>query len=247
MKKLFTPIPVNPDDDTETFELPLPTQCPNCSIAYSADPLISYCAEPENFYGDSETSVYALYFCPHCEHLFLVHYHVPKSIYFSEHIRTGYIAHTYPTPTEKTDFTNHIRSLSSKFVEIYQQSERAENDGLTEICGMGYRKALEYLVKDFAIHTHPDQRHEIESPKLTLGQCIDKYIDSQKIKTMAKASSWIGNDETHYTRKHEDYDVQDLKCFIKTTAAFIEYELNFEEAVDFLNPEQSKKADSIPK
>lgn len=247
MKKYITPNPVNPDAETVTYELPIPSQCPNCSVAYAYEPLTSYSVKSENFSGDVEISVYALYFCPRCEHIFLVCYHVFEKMYPYNQAPSGHIAYTYPAPTGKTNFTDHIKTLSPRFVEIYQQSEKAESSGLTEICGMGYRKALEILVKDFAIHTHPDRQSEIESPDLMLSQCINNYIDSEKIKTMAKASSWIGNDETHYTRKHKSYNVQDLKCFISTAAAFIDYELNFEEAVDLLNPGQSKKAVSIPK
>lgn len=78
----------------------------------------------------------------------------------------------------KTQFSQRIISLSSNFVKLYRQSERAELDGLDEICGMGYRKALEFLVKDFAIHEHPDNTKEII--KLPLSQCITDYIDSEK-------------------------------------------------------------------
>lgn len=246
MNKLFTPTPVNPDIAIENFELPIPTQCPVCSVAYLSEPLVSYYVNSKNFYRDSE-NVYAIFFCPHCESLFFVQYQILGNVFVPMHGVSGFIEQIFPSPSSKTVFPDDIKAVSPKFVEIYNQSEKAENDGLTEICGIGYRKALEFLVKDFAIHTHPDKSSEIESPKLMLGQCIKTYIDSQKIKTMAEASAWIGNDETHYTRKHEDYDLQDLKRFIKTTAAFIEYELNFYEASKFLNPEQSQKSDSTPK
>ena len=71
-----------------------------------------------------------------------------------------------------------------------------------------------------------------------LGNCINDFIDNEKIKTLAKASAWLGNDETHYTRKHQNYNVQDLKRFIKATVAYIECELSFTEAFDFLNNPQ---------
>ena len=71
-----------------------------------------------------------------------------------------------------------------------------------------------------------------------LSKCITNYVDNEKIKTLAKASAWIGNDETHYVRKHQDYNVQDLKRFIKATVAYVEYELSFTEALDFLNNPQ---------
>lgn len=130
-------------------------------------------------------------------------------------------------------FSDKINKLSPNFVKIYNQSEQAESTGLLEICGMGYRKALEFLVKDYAISKYPDRQNEIESSML--GKCINSYIDNEKIKTLAKASAWIGNDETHYVQKHQNYNLQDLKRFVTTAIAYIEYELNYAEAVNFLD------------
>ncbi len=237
MNKLITASSLNPDIENESFDLPVPTQCPICSIAYFDKPLAAYYIESETFLGGHETNIYAIYFCPHCEHVFLVQYSSSgHSAYYGRH-RTGYITHVYPSPSGKTNFTDHIKNLSPKFIEIYHQSEEAEHIGLTEICGMGYRKALEFLVKDFAIYSHPDKQTEIESPKMILSKCIADYIDSEKIKVMAKASSWIGNDETHYSHTHEKYNVKDLKRFINTTAAFIEFELNLADASYLLSSE----------
>lgn len=54
-----------------------------------------------------------------------------------------------------------------------------------------------------------------------ISKCINKYIDNERIKTLAERSSWIGNDEAHYIRKQEDRDVNDMKAFIKATVYFI--------------------------
>lgn len=215
--------------NTYPIKIDIPEKCPCCETAYALKPETAVC------YGSDEqiTKAYCIFFCPTCEDCFFVSYDVIED----RDDMIGILCETFPFPQTKTVFSHGITSLSPDFVQIYQQSEQAENQNLHDICGMGYRKALEFLIKDFAIYSHPDKKSEIESPKLTLSHCIDNYIDSEKIKTLAKASSWIGNDETHYTRKHEDYNIQDMKRFINTTAAFIEYELNFAEASEFLNRE----------
>jgi hypothetical protein len=41
---------------------------------------------------------------------------------------------------------------------------------------------------------------------------------------MAKRAAWLGNDETHYVRKWEDHDLEDLKSLIKVTGNWIEME-----------------------
>jgi hypothetical protein len=84
---------------------------------------------------------------------------------------------------------------------------------------MGYRKALEFLVKDYLKIKLPGSTIDIE--KKLLGKCIDELIDNPNIKAMAKRAAWLGNDETHYTRKWEDKDISDLKKLIKLTVHWI--------------------------
>lgn len=222
---------LNPNcDDTNplNFEIQLPNKCPHCSTAYSSKPAHTC------FFKDAigGVNLYSTFFCPTCEKAFFITYNINE--YYSHDC--GYIVNQYPASTFQISFSKEVSLLSPKFVEVYHQAELAESSNLTEICGIGYRKALEFLVKDYAISQHPDKESEIVSS--LLGNCINDFIDNEKIKTLAKASAWLGNDETHYTRKHQNYNVQDLKRFIKATVAYIECELSFTEAFDFLNNPQ---------
>ena len=74
---------------------------------------------------------------------------------------------------------------------------------------------------------------------MMLSPCIQNYIDNQRIKNLATASAWIGNDETHYARKHEDYNVKDLLAFIDAIETFINADLSAFEAEKLIN--NSKK------
>lgn len=130
-------------------------------------------------------------------------------------------------------FSENINAFSPSFVSIYNQAMEAESRKLHDICGISYRKALEFLVKDFAILTNSEEKSSIE--KSSLSSCIDKYISSHRIKALAKASAWLGNDETHYVRKHPDYDIDDLKAFIDSTVSFIDAEINYFKAQALLN------------
>ena len=214
----------------KNFYIDLPRLCPCCSSTYSSNPSFS------GFF-ENETGImhlYSLFFCPACENAFLVTYDFINDT--DSHKCIGHIAVQYPSPSNTTSFSDKLSELSPKFVEIYRQAEQAENAGLLELCGIGYRKALEFLIKDYAISQCPDKESEIVSS--FLGKCINEHVDNKKIKTLAMASTWIGNDETHYIRKHENYNVQDLKRFLATTIAYIECELNLAEAFDFLSNSQ---------
>ncbi len=98
---------------------------------------------------------------------------------------------------------------------------------------MGYRKALEFLIKDYAIYRHPENEEDIKTSPLA--KCIKEYCDNEKIKDLATACAWIGNDATHYVRINEDYSIPELKAFINAAVTLIEAELSFDEATKLLN------------
>jgi hypothetical protein len=54
--------------------------------------------------------------------------------------------------------------------------------------------------------------------------CVVNYIKSDQIREITKRATWLGNDETHYVRKWEDKDLNDLKKLITLTIHWIEME-----------------------
>jgi hypothetical protein len=112
---------------------------------------------------------------------------------------------------------DEVFKVSAKFYEIYKQAIQAEELGLDEICGMGYRKALEFLIKDFSIFLKDYDPNVIKDvlPK-PISQVIKQYIDSERIKEFAEKAIWLGNDETHYVKYHNK-DIEDLKILIELT------------------------------
>lgn len=166
-------------------------------------------------------------FCTNCNHSFICSRHAPLSASgFLE--KTALIKSVEPPKFKQAEFDDSLKVLSPQFVKIYNQALAAETSGLDEIAGLGYRKALEFLVKDFAIHQNPDDCEDIK--KLMLSLCIKKYIDNPQIKTLVERSAWVGNDEAHYIRKQTDRDVNDMKAFIKATVYFIGMVLITEDA-----------------
>ena len=133
-----------------------------------------------------------------------------------------------PNKFAKQVFDDKIRSLSPQFDKIYNQALAAESSDLDEIAGLGFRKSLEFLIKDYAMHEYPDEAERIKAKPLI--QCIRDYIDDGRITTLAERSTWIGNDEAHYVRKQQDRDVSDMKSFIQAIVYFIGMVLITEDA-----------------
>lgn len=230
MYKMILANNLNPYESYEPwkFNIELPHKCPCCDVAYSQEPVSSFFIE---YLDSDDIRLYSIYFCPHCEECFFIQYFVETND-LSNPLRDGTIAQTFPETKSISTFPKNVSSLSPKFVSIYNQSESAENSGLFEICGMGYRKSLEFLVKDFAIHKFPNDSNTIKSQPLSA--CIKKYILADNIRTLLERTTWIGNDETHYIRKHEDRNFSDMKNFIRAIVYFIEMTLITDDAASMI-------------
>ena len=101
--------------------------------------------------------------------------------------------------------------ISSKFIKTYLQSLEAENYGLDELAGMGFRKAIEYLVKDWAIQNNPSEKEKIIDS--WLGVAIKGYYKGD-LKEILERATWLGNDQAHYNKLFTEFDIDVLKELI---------------------------------
>jgi len=117
-------------------------------------------------------------------------------------------------------FPEIIQIISPTFCEIYYQAKVTEEEGFTQICGLGYGKALEFLIKDYAIYLNSSDVDRIK--KSSLSECISKYIPDQAIRDSSDLARWLRNDETHYLRKYESHDASDLRGLIDIAVLLIQ-------------------------
>ncbi|EKT4550762.1 DUF4145 domain-containing protein [Flavobacterium psychrophilum] len=133
----------------------------------------------------------------------------------------------------RENFSNEIVSTSPKFQEIYNEAFFAEQNNLLEICGVGYRKALEFLLKDYLITLFPKEEATIK--KNTISNCIKLHVADTRLKSTANRAIWLGNDHTHYEKKWNDKDLNDMKTLIKLTINWIESEILTKKFNDSMN------------
>lgn len=208
------------------IEVEFPNLCPHCGRTMVPE-CVSKSHSDEKISYDEKAKFALTFRCSYndCKKYFAVEY------FLNEDGIVKQINYSYRPPV-KTDFPKKIIDLSNMFVSIYSQSAIAESEHLDLIAGVGYRKAAEFLIKDYAIHKSPENEDKI--CKQPLGQVIQDYFnDFTKLKNLATAIAWIGNDETHYVRKHDDKDLHDLKLFIDSAVYFISADLNADEALSF--------------
>ncbi len=126
-------------------------------------------------------------------------------------------------------FSNTIYTLSPRFCEIYNQALAAEKHELLEICGIGYRKAFEFLIKDYCINLNMAFKSTIERQRLS--KTIKSFIHDEKFKQIVLRSAWLGNDETHYKRIHVNFDINDFKKLIGTILNMIDTDKLIDELI----------------
>lgn len=189
-----------------------PDECPHCHHAIK--PL--YVASISH-----DSGIDAAFKCPRhdCSRMFIAAYRktMQSTLEYSKHFM---LRGLFPRNPVAPSVPVEVANISPQFVEIFTQASKAEVFGLEAVAGVGYRKALEFLVKDYCVTKYPDKEDEVK--KRPLGQIVDVYVDNENIKQCAKRAVWLGNDETHYVRTWIDKDIQHLKRLIKLTVGWIE-------------------------
>jgi len=196
-------------------------ECPMCHVAL--EPVILHkvitWSSPQNRF-----ILTLLSFCTGCDQTFITRYalnSLNKDSFSCDYIHDGVLLDSLPfCPIDKT-FPENIIEISPRFVQIYNQSFQAEQEKLLDICGMGYRKALEFLVKDYLIYKYPDEKEKFE--KASLSNCVKRLSElNSSLEIIASRATWLGNDETHYIKKQIDYDLNTLKLFINAFVTCID-------------------------
>lgn len=194
-----------------------PDKCPMCHNGGHPNFILAHSLGAA---WDYDEVVEAIFQCPlnNCKRYYIGYYYKPS--------RSGdmfFLRDTLaPQFWKPILFSNEIKDISQRFERIYNQATIAENFGLEEIVGGGYRKSLEFLVKDYLVHLKTKTKTQIID--LRLNEAI-ALIDDSRIQICAKRAAWLGNDELHYNRIWKDKDIQNLKELIKLTTNLIESDL----------------------
>lgn len=197
--------------------------CPFCDVVNRPELLL---IAPINSNSEFNRLNHAVYRCANekCQRVFIVEYE-GHQIGFGKFEYE--FAKIFPKHNSKDLNDDVLYAISPIFIQIYNQAKQAEDMGLEQICGMGYRKALEFLIKDFVIFNNTDADTIEKVKKQNISRCIDDYIDNAKIKAISKKAVWLGNDETHYVRKWLDRDIVDLKKLIEITCYHIKMDYSY--------------------
>lgn len=137
----------------------------------------------------------------------------------------NYDLSVYPLPIEEKIFSEEIQSISLNFQNLYNEALKSEQYKLKNICGLAYRRAVEFLIRDFACYLNPEKRDEILNDN-NFSNVICNRIPNKAcfydIKEISKRAWWIGSDYAHYNKKYEENDIEDIKKMIDIIVSNIE-------------------------
>lgn len=198
--------------DFGTIRIAAPHECPICHHMV----VIIGVNVVHNSAGNGIEAVYS---CPNtdCGRFFIASY--------EKYINDWIISRVTPIIPKTADIPSEVKTLSPQFVEIFIQAMEAKENGLDQICGPGFRKAFEFLIKDYAKSKTTDETEVRKIEATFSGNVINEFIGNIRIQAVGKRALWLGNDETHYLRKWEKQDIVDLINLIQLTIRWIEIEL----------------------
>lgn len=220
------------DNELTNYSADLDTNCPHCGLPMNPNILDTISSDISRL-NRGTFGIFVACTNPGCGKYHIQAFYYERDDTFHKINRISRINYSYKTLIHNT-MPEIVNKTFPAFKIIFDQALQAELLGLDQIAGVGYRKAVEFLVKEYVIHKKPDSSETIKSK--FLGKVIDDNLnDFPRLQALSKAAVWIGNDETHFVRVHEDKDLQNMKEFIEASALFISADLKVDEATEFTN------------
>ncbi|MFZ8764768.1 DUF4145 domain-containing protein [Enterococcus diestrammenae] len=198
---------------TSNMEVTIPKNCPICGVANS--PTMIGC-DIVDYYNNEKLQTIS-WKCTNCFNKYVTG-HTRKDI----NDKKLHYLYIYPSPTPR-DFSELIKNLSPRFVEIYKEGYYSESAGFLTSAGIAYRLALEILIKDYAIAELHKNEDEVTRKKLYAA--IEDYLPNVDFQRVADVIRLKGNDYTHFKEKYDQVDFTMFKDYLNIFIDLIEVQL----------------------
>jgi hypothetical protein len=201
----------------------LPDICPWCHKGCHPNPVIAFkLSEPPE---DVDEAIQAIFRCPmnNCGKLFIVDYFMSRLLTLPGYTFGRMKAWPQRFNPAEIHHPETVKKLSPRSVLTYQQAYEAQKTDLSEIAGMGYRKALEILIKDYLVFLEPEKEEAIKGMELM--NCIANKVTDPNLKICAERAAWLGNDHSHYLAKFTDHNISHLIELIRLAENWIDSSL----------------------
>lgn len=203
----------------------LPDECPICHVHGQQ-------IQEDQAFIRAGWELYTVLRCPRkqCDAVYYGIYNIKSLIEESGFAGEAIYKRSAPSTPQQYDVPESLEALSPRFAEIVGQAAASDSMGWTEVAGPGYRKALEFLIKDYLIKSKfaddPEKQAQVREKQLM--PCIN-MLDDGNVKSVATRATWLGNDETHYDRRWSEMEIKDLKALLRLTILHIDADLQTRE------------------
>ena len=201
------------------YTIDLPTKCPHCDTSLVPEIFESKFSRPRSKRKYVREFLDMILYCPNCDNRFFSSYGIQAN-------GTAFRIGVYPPSKPTVAIPDILLEKYPDFAEAYTQAAIAETYNLIPLCGMGYRRALEILIKQYLISIHPNEEETIINEPLS--KSYNRLNDLEK--SLARGATWLGNDYVHMINKHPEYGLDDLKKYIHSLSHLITAYLTSEEA-----------------
>ncbi|MGF3113528.1 DUF4145 domain-containing protein [Facklamia sp. P9177] len=195
------------------LKVQIPKLCPVCAVAHNPIMLHKF---SETINGS--TTIAFVHTCSNCGKKSLTLNKLTKED------NKDYLEFIYCYPNSKAvSFDEKLEQLSPRFVSLYNQASFCEDNGYFDLAGMGYRAAMEILIKDYALGFELDTKEKIA--QRNLNRSIEHYFKNDETSQIAAdVVRMFGNDFAHWDR-NEDYSLEQLKQYLEIFIQTINYKL----------------------
>lgn len=189
-----------------------PAQCPHCGLG--CDPIILEKQLASPFTAQPPRFVFLIFQCTACKKLFTATYE----------IKNGQSYMCCMTPSKPSMFSDeHLEKVSPRFIEVYNQALRAKSNRDFDLAAIGYRAALEILVKDYAIKELNEPPENVI--RKSLCDSISDYLPDDSFINTADVVRILGNDHAHYVRKYPTFDFDLIQSYMDIFIGLIRVKL----------------------
>ena len=179
-----------------------PATCPHCGVGTDA---VVTAREVFPFTGNANL-LFASAKCTGCH----------RTFFFSCVRESGNadaeVVSIYPNTADP--FRNEtLEKISPRFMNLYNQGIAAEKEGHIELAALGYCKALEILVKDYAISELDKPAEEVVEKNLF--DSVADYLQQRELINTPDLIRILGDEYTHYEKDYPEQDLVILKGYME--------------------------------
>lgn len=173
-----------------------PMTCPHCG--YGTDGVFR---DHHIFHYEPGYFVVLCFRCTHCQKNFFAEYETPNT---TSPLNLRFV-HLFPD-TDIAQPPELLSKLSPRFADLHNQAKTAESKSLIDIAAVGFRAALEVLVKEFAITELNEPAADVESK--SLAAVIGMYLQQADLVKTADVVRILGNDYAHFKKSYPQHDFE---------------------------------------